>query len=739
MATSLNRRDFLTYSGAVAAGLTLGEAGRRWLARADERASEFTVRGGGERWTTSVCRECAAGCGVRVRTIDGAPVKLEGNPSCPIARGRLCAKGQAALEAYFDPDRLVGPAKRVGKRGENEWVPISWADAAATLASHVKNAAPNSIVALARDERGPIADVWSRFWTARGARLGWTLPPTAERLAPSFSALTGATADPAFDLERATHVLSFGAPIVEDWMSPVWSQRSYGRFRRWPSQPRGRLVQIDERRSMTARKADEWLPVAADRQTTLAYGIAAVLLREDRIDRRQFAAIAPRGAEFESTVVAQYTPDAVAVATGVPVVTLLRLARDLVATPQPLIVVNVDAPRTLVDAVFALNALVGAFDRPGGVLIGQSTHLPRPERRDAREALASLSDASRPVSLLALRDASALRALAAPVDLDAALARCGFVVSFSPYLDEASSTADLLVPTHTPLESWHAFVPATCDGAEKLACAEPAVTPRLDTRDLVAALRLTADALGEAAESIPASSEAAIQPALERIWTLRRGAPYATSFETNWVRQLERGGWWVPPSSSAEAFARTVRDAGGWADPYFSPGLLRRAIAEHGGLTFAPPPAGDIDARGPEVTPASLDDAHGGAHGAGLRLVAFTPSTVNLTGSANQPVLFELLGQPDNAPWRVWAELGAETANRFGITQGATIRISSSAGSITAVASVLEHMPANTIAVAYVPSLRRGGRWARQVDADVRRLWQDGRPRSPINVHVAVV
>jgi anaerobic selenocysteine-containing dehydrogenase len=737
MASSLNRRDFLTYSGAVAAGLTLGEAGRRWLARADERAAEFTVRAGVERWTTSVCRECAAGCGVRVRTIDGTPVKIEGNPGCPIARGRLCAKGQASLEAYFDPDRLVGPAKRIGKRGENQWTPISWEDAAAALASHVKNAAPGSIVALAHDEHGPIADVWSRFWTARGARLGWTLPPTAERLAPSFSALTGAAADPVFDLERATHVLSFGAPIVEDWLSAVWSQRSYGRFRRWPSQPRGRLVQIDERRSMTARKADEWLPVASDRQTTLAYGIAAVLLREDRIDRRQFAAMAPHAAEFESTVVSQYTPDAVAVATGVPVVTLLRLARDLVATPQPLIVVNVDAPRTLVDSVFALNALVGAFDRPGGVLVGQTSSLQRPERHDARGLLASISSASTPVSVLALRDASALRAFAAPVDLDAALARCAFIVSFSPYLDEAAGVADLLLPAHTSLESWHALAPAPCDGAEKLACAEPAVAPRLDTRDVVAALRLTADAAGGAEASIPPSSEAAIQPALERVWTLRRGGPYATSFETNWVRQLERGGWWVPSSTSAEGFTRAALDAGGWTDPYFSPGLLRRAIAERGGLTFAPPPAGDIDARGADVTTASLDDTHAAA--SGLRLVAFTPSTVNLTGSANQPVLFELLGQPDNAPWRVWAELGAETANRFGITSGATIRISSSAGSITAVASVLEHMPPNTIAVAYVPALRSAGRWARQVDADVRRLWRDGVPREPIGVHVTVV
>src|SRR5207247_1739920 len=153
-----------------------------------------------------------------------------------------------------------------------------------------------------------------------------------------------------------------------DWLSPVWAQRSYGRFRRGVGRPRGRLVQVDGRRSMTARKADEWLPVLPERQASLAYGIASVLFREDRVDRSALAALGGNVADFESEVAARYTPDNVAVASGVPVVTLLRLARELAATSQPLVVVAADAAPALVDAVFALNALIGALDRPGGVL-----------------------------------------------------------------------------------------------------------------------------------------------------------------------------------------------------------------------------------------------------------------------------------------------------------------------------------------------------------------------------------
>jgi anaerobic selenocysteine-containing dehydrogenase len=744
MASTFDRRDFLTYTGATLAGVTLGETGRRWLARADERAAIFAPDANLEAWATSVCRECPAACGVRVRVIGGAPVKLEGNPNCPIARGRLCAKGQAAVEGYFDPDRLVGPARRIGGRGENKWAPITWPDAIALLASHLDaDQASGAVVALSADERGPIDDVWSRVWTTLHARVAWSLSPTTERLAPAFGALTGAGGDPVFDLERATHVLSFGAPIVEDWLSPVWAQRSYGRFRRGASRPRGRLVQIDQRRSLTARKADEWLPVAADRQAILAYGVASVLLREDRIDRRLLAEVGGNLGEFEAGVAARYTPDMVGLATGVPVVTLLRLARELTGSPQPIAVAAADAPRGLVDAVFALNALIGAIDRPGGLFVAPARRASARADHSAAAAIADLATRSVPAAVVALRDASALRSLASPHDAIAALERSGFVVSFSPYLDEAAASADLLLPTHTPLECWHALVPPGADGTEKVACARPAVAPRLDTRDLVAALRMVAEKVGGELPSLcPPSSADAIEPDIDRLWALRRGVPYASGFETNWVRQLERGGWWVPPAASREEFGRAVLDAGGWIDPYVGVGQLRQAIASRGGLTFSPPATEAPAALVAEVVAASGDDevrALTPPPTSTLRLVAFTPASVNLAGSPNQPVLFELLGQPENAPWRVWAEIDPETARLLGITQGATIRISSTAASIEVVASIVGQMPAGTIAVAYVPTLTNGGRWARRVDADVRRLWERGSTRDSIDVRVALV
>jgi anaerobic selenocysteine-containing dehydrogenase len=714
MSEAFSRRTFLFYGGATLAGVTLGQLGRQQLARADDQAVMWRAATN-ERWAVSVCRECPAACGVRVRVVNGTPVKLDGNPRCPIARGRLCAKGQAAVEALLDPDRLIGPARRVGKRGEGRWEPITWDAATALLSARLKDRAghPGEILAVAAEERGPVADAWSTFWTAAGARLEWTPTATASRLRDRFAAITGVAADPQFDVERATYVLSAGAPLVETWLSPLWAQRSYGRFRRGDGRARGRLVQLDDRRSMTARKADEWIVVGTDRQTALVYGLMSVLLRESRIDRAALDGLAGNLDELEQSVVAHFAPDEVAAATGVPVVTILRLARELVASERPLVIVGADADPALIDAVLALNGLIGAFDRPGGIFAA----LP-PVESTMKTASPGESPAGAPPRLMALRDSSALRTLSTMARTDAALRGAEFVVSFSPFLDESSEAADLLMPVHAALESWHAVVPAPAVPGQAIAFAAPAVEPHLDTKDLIAMLKTVATAAGG---DLPAacpweSTQDLATAALGRLANARRGGPYATSYESDWIQQLERGGWWTSPVPSRDEFAGAVLAAGGWADPFFEPGQVRRALRDRRGPRFAPPLVTALPAPADAKRTAPFP----------LTLRVFTPAVVNLLGSPNQPVLFELLGQPEGAPWRRWVEINSDTAREAGLSGGARVRIESAHGSVEASAVLVDGMPRDAVALSFVPSVPHGGRWAHLMTGDVRGLWPAG-------------
>ncbi|MEJ2235554.1 MAG: hypothetical protein P8X67_16665, partial [Syntrophobacterales bacterium] len=80
-------------------------------------------------WYASTCRECPAGCGVLAKNREGRTIKVEGNPLHPINRGRLCMRGQAALQGIYNPDRITTPLlKEAGK-----WRPVTYAEAEAIL------------------------------------------------------------------------------------------------------------------------------------------------------------------------------------------------------------------------------------------------------------------------------------------------------------------------------------------------------------------------------------------------------------------------------------------------------------------------------------------------------------------------------------------------------------------------------------------------------------------------------
>ena len=106
-------------------------------------------------WVNTTCGVCYCGCGIRVRRINGVPVKIEGIPETTMGGtgSGLCGKGVAGIMYYHDPNRIKKPLRRTNPEkgiGVNpKWKEISWEEALDEISTRMKKIMeddPNKII-----------------------------------------------------------------------------------------------------------------------------------------------------------------------------------------------------------------------------------------------------------------------------------------------------------------------------------------------------------------------------------------------------------------------------------------------------------------------------------------------------------------------------------------------------------------------------------------------------------------
>ena len=226
-------------------------------------------------WKPSVCPLCAAGCGLTVRVMDAdadvvrngqagvvqilAAKKLEGNPAHPVNRGGLCARGQAAIQVTYHPDRITQPLKRTGDRGDGalRGDHLGRGDRGAGRAAGraAGRRQPESLAFLGRARRSSHrAALIDQFLARFGAPRAVTLRSLRRRRAAAGERAQlrrGAAADVRSGERR--YVINFGADLLGTWNSPVSQSRAYGDMRQGrPRRPRpvraGRSADVADRR-----------------------------------------------------------------------------------------------------------------------------------------------------------------------------------------------------------------------------------------------------------------------------------------------------------------------------------------------------------------------------------------------------------------------------------------------------------------------------------------------------------
>ena len=84
----------------------------------------------GKHTTIGACpHDCPDTCSMLVAVEDGVALSVRGNPDHPFTRGRLCVKVNNYQERAYDPERILYPMRRIGRKGSGDFERISWDDA----------------------------------------------------------------------------------------------------------------------------------------------------------------------------------------------------------------------------------------------------------------------------------------------------------------------------------------------------------------------------------------------------------------------------------------------------------------------------------------------------------------------------------------------------------------------------------------------------------------------------------
>ncbi len=647
----MERRNFFKILSTASAGVVATGCGTDSDKLIPLLVPEQDLIPGVEYWHPSVCTSCPSGCGVVARVMDGERIierttagkteklrqrlaaikKLEGNPLDHVSGGRLCARGQAGVQSLYNPDRIRGPLKRSGVRGEATFQPISWKDAISEASDQllkVKNEAADRIAIVT----GPVASSRSNALRGFAKAIGAPEPlvcsvasHAAERKAAEIA--LNWQGIPFYDIANARHILSVGADFLGGWVSPVNYARQFGAFRQARMEVRGYLAHAESRLSITASAADQWLPLKPGSEAQFLGAVGRILLDLN---------LAPKAASLPPNVLAAFKAldlAAFIAATGIEERKLRLAVEQLGKSEGPLVLAGASTVHTnSVDAIVAshyVNMMLGNVGNPGGIQAPAKSPI---EPLTNTKFAAALSQAR----AIVLDEANPLYTAPKAAHVREALTKAGFVLSFATTLDDSAAWADIILPAHHALEGEIAVAPAAA-ARVSLAIGGTFVQPLYETQPISNTLAELAGGMNVTFQ--PATVKEIAEPLLPK--------------DLTWETVVREGGFHTDATPAAAPLTKSK--------PAPKAAAPTNAFALN---------AAKFEGDGPFLLQPYLSpQLHEGA-------------------SSNLPWLQECPDPASSAVWSLPVEIDPVTAQKLGIATGDNVKLESASGSITAPAYI---------------------------------------------------
>jgi anaerobic selenocysteine-containing dehydrogenase len=532
MAQEVSRRSFLKL--AAATGAAVAVPGCKPAARhlVPYVVPDENVTPGLPSFYATTCAECPAGCGVVARVREGRVTKLEGNPIDPIGAGALCARGQAALQELYNPDRLPAPRRR---ETDGRGTPLNWRNALREFNAQLKAAAAagKDRVLFIGQPQGP---------TLRKITEAWLKTYNSQRFvafeAINYQALTEAAQRcfnrqdrPVYQLDRAEVIVSFGADFLETYLSPVEYTRQFAAFRA----PRkageqttmGLALYVGPRMNLTAANSDQWFACRAGNEGAVALAVLRAV-----VDSGALHPQSGLDANALRQFTAGYEPEAVAKRSGVPVSVIQAIAQRVTKARSAVALAAADDLAGQMGAML-LNTATGNLGNTMRFIDAPNLTWAS-SRGEIADAVKAMHDGA--VDVLVVAAVNPVFTLPPELSTAQAMRRVKLVVWAGWVPDETAEFAHLLLPIDHPLESWDDASPLP--GVARLR--QPVTRRVFDSRALG---DLMLDSIAQAGVNPPPVAWKDTQEALKATWhEIQTQVAPNTSFDDFWAKALSEGG-----------------------------------------------------------------------------------------------------------------------------------------------------------------------------------------------------
>jgi len=639
-----------------------------------------------------VCpRDCPDRCSYVVEVVDGKAVRLVGNERHPITGKFLCPKvcSQTPDRGYitrtYQKDRILHPMKRVGKKGEGRFQPVSWEEALDEISSRLaeivdefggESVLPNSYSGTLGLIQGEAMS--SRFLGRLGAsRIHHSLCSAAGGKGYKYSIGANVGMLPE-DFQHSRFIIIWGSNTITSNVH-LWPFVQKARHKG------AKVVVIDPVRTRTAAQADQWIPIRPGTDGALALGMMKVIV-DKKLHDREYVSRHTLGFERLLSRLDEWPLERVAGITGIDARSIQELAVEYATTEPSAIRMNYGVQRhggggMAVRNIALLPALIGAWKlHGGGVLLSTSGlfhfgdlrcgDFEYPETRlvnmtrlgdalsmdtEIRKRAVMEGSPDPPVKALLVYNSNPATTSPDQNAIIRGLLRDDlFTVVLDHFQTDTADFADFILPATTQLEHWdlhdsygHAYVSLN----------RPAIDPLGEAKSNTEIFRLLAEAMGFDEPCFRDSDVDLIKQALDTDHPHMRGITFERLLEEGFARlnlpepflPFADGGFYTP-SGKCEFYSERMVAAG--LDPL---------------PTYIPPH---------EVPDRNEPDGP-------LALITASPHYALNSIFANVPYLKRKLGKPT-------AVIHPDDAAPRGISDGDIVLLKNDRGEMKAVARVAE-------------------------------------------------